>query len=45
MQLADHLHVHIISVEMEGFAGMNVGHAHLLDDVISLVSDAPLSDE
>ncbi|KAG9038806.1 hypothetical protein FRB95_014355 [Tulasnella sp. JGI-2019a] len=31
-----HLHVHIVSAEMQGWAGMSVGHAHLLDDVISL---------
>jgi len=32
-----HLHVHVVTVEMEGFSGMNVAHAHLLDDVISLL--------
>jgi m7GpppX diphosphatase len=32
-----HLHVHIVSLANEGFAGAEVGKAHLLDDVISLV--------
>lgn len=34
----DHLHVHAVALEMEGWKGMSVAHAHLLDDVISLVS-------
>ncbi|KIO31829.1 hypothetical protein M407DRAFT_241602 [Tulasnella calospora MUT 4182] len=32
-----HLHVHAITLEMEGWKGMSVAHAHLLDDVISLL--------
>lgn len=32
-----HLHVHAITLEMEGWKGMAVAHAHLLDDVISLL--------
>ncbi|KAG8931864.1 hypothetical protein FRC02_001999, partial [Tulasnella sp. 418] len=32
-----HFHVHIVTLELEGFPGMTVGHAHLLDDVISLL--------
>ncbi|KAG8889809.1 hypothetical protein FRB98_002457 [Tulasnella sp. 332] len=36
-----HLHVHIVSAEMEGWPGMNVGHAHLVDDVISLLETEP----
>lgn len=36
-----HLHVHIVSLTNEGFAGADVGKAHLLDDVISLVSTVP----
>ena len=36
-----HLHVHIVSLTNEGFAGADVGKAHLLDDVISLVSSGP----
>ena len=34
----DHFHVHIVQVNYIGFAGMNVGQAHLLDDIIALVS-------
>lgn len=35
----DHFHVHIVNVNYEGgLPGMAVGRAHLLDDVISLVS-------
>lgn len=33
-----HLHVHIVSLSNEGFVGAEVGKAHLLQDVISLVS-------
>lgn len=32
-----HLHVHAVALEMEGWKGMSVAHAHLLDDVISLL--------
>ena len=34
----DHFHVHIVQVNYIGFAGMNVGQAHLLNDIIALVS-------
>ena len=34
----DHFHVHVVHIAHEGFAGMWVGKAHLLDDLISLVS-------
>lgn len=34
----DHFHVHIVQVNYSGFAGMNVGQAHLLDTIIALVS-------
>ena len=35
----DHFHVHIVNVNYEGgLLGMTVGRAHLLDDIISLVS-------
>ena len=34
----DHFHVHVVHIEHEGLAGMTVGQAHLLDDLISLVS-------
>ena len=37
-----HLHVHIVSLANEGFAGAEVGKAHLLDDIISLVSTTGL---
>ena len=40
-----HLHVHIVSLTNEGFAGADVGKAHLLDDVISLVSSDPSADQ
>lgn len=33
----DHFHVHIVNVNYNGLLGMNVGQAHLLDDIISLV--------
>lgn len=33
----DHFHVHIIHLENQGFAGMEIGRAHLLEDIISLV--------
>lgn len=36
--IVDHFHVHVVHIEHEGLAGMNVGQAHLLDDLISLVS-------
>lgn len=32
-----HFHVHIVQVNYSGFSGMNVGQAHLLDDIISLL--------
>jgi m7GpppX diphosphatase len=32
----DHFHVHVVHIEHE-LAGMTVGQAHLLDDLISLV--------
>jgi len=36
---ADHFHVHIVNADYEGAGmGMAVGQAHLLEDVISLVS-------
>jgi hypothetical protein len=37
LTLADHFHVHVVHIEHEGLAGMTVGQAHLLDDLISLV--------
>jgi hypothetical protein len=40
--MIDHFHVHVVHIEHEGLAGMTVGQAHLLDDLISLVSP-PLS--
>ena len=33
----DHFHVHIVNVNFTGLPGQSVGHAHLLDDIISLV--------
>lgn len=33
----DHFHVHVVHIDHEGLAGMTVGQAHLLDDLISLV--------
>ena len=35
---ADHFHVHIVNANYVGLPGMSTGQAHLLDDVISLVS-------
>lgn len=35
---SDHFHVHITHIKNWGMAGMVVGKAHLLDDVISLAS-------
>ena len=35
----DHFHVHIVNANYQGaMLGMSVGQAHLLDDIISLVS-------
>jgi m7GpppX diphosphatase len=39
--IKDHFHVHVVHIEHEGLAGMTVGQAHLLDDLISLVSPRP----
>jgi m7GpppX diphosphatase len=36
--ILDHFHVHIVHIYHEGLAGMMVGQAHLLDDVVSLAS-------
>ncbi|KAI5449739.1 hypothetical protein NCC49_004104 [Naganishia albida] len=33
-----HFHVHIVALENEGYVGLNVGKAHLLSDLISLLS-------
>lgn len=42
---SDHFHVHIVNVNYEGgLFGMTVGQAHLLDDIISLVSNYHLND-
>jgi m7GpppX diphosphatase len=34
---SDHFHVHIVQVNYSGLSGANVGQAHLLDDIISLL--------
>lgn len=34
----DHFHVHVVHIAHEGLSGMYVGQAHLIDDLISLVS-------
>ena len=34
----DHFHVHIVNANYIGLPGMNAGQAHLLEDLISLVS-------
>lgn len=39
--MADHFHVHIVHVKHEGFAGLTVGQAHMLDSLITLVGDPP----
>lgn len=39
MIIIDHFHVHIVNANYQaGMIGMTVGQAHLLDDIISLVS-------
>ena len=39
MMIIDHFHVHIVNANYQaGMMGMTVGQAHLLDDIISLVS-------
>lgn len=39
MKIIDHFHVHIVNANYQaGMLGMTVGQAHLLDDIISLVS-------
>ena len=41
----DHFHVHIVNANyLAGMMGMTVGQAHLLDDIISLVSLHCLND-
>lgn len=41
LQYEDHFHVHIVNANYEGVGmGMAVGQAHLLEDVISLVSNS-----
>lgn len=34
----DHFHVHIVNANYISLLGMTVGQAHLLEDIISLVS-------
>lgn len=34
---SDHFHVHIVNANHTGLMGMTVGHAHMLDDIISLL--------
>jgi m7GpppX diphosphatase len=34
----DHFHVHVVHVAHEIMAGMAVGQAHMLDDVVNWVS-------
>lgn len=36
----DHFHVHVVHLQHEANAGMMAGQAHLLDDLITLVSTA-----
>ena len=36
--IKDHFHVHIVNANFVGIPGMSVGQAHLLEDLISLVS-------
>ncbi|KAI6156970.1 scavenger mRNA decapping enzyme [Pisolithus tinctorius] len=36
-----HFHVHIVHASQSGIMGMTVGQAHLLDDIISLLTVAP----
>lgn len=36
--LKDHFHVHIVNANYQGRLGMAIGQAHLLDDIIALVS-------
>ncbi|TFY72706.1 hypothetical protein EVG20_g305 [Dentipellis fragilis] len=38
-----HFHVHIVNANFTGLAGMSVGQAHLLDDIISLLELDPPS--
>lgn len=38
----DHFHIHVVHIEHEGLTGMTVGQAHLLNDIISLVSPASI---
>ncbi|KAJ9107263.1 hypothetical protein QFC21_000710 [Naganishia friedmannii] len=40
-----HFHVHIVALENEGYVGINIGKAHLLSDLISLLSLSSDSDE
>lgn len=36
--LKDHFHVHVVNANYQGGMGMGIGQAHLLDDIIALVS-------
>ncbi|WWD18738.1 hypothetical protein CI109_103192 [Kwoniella shandongensis] len=36
-----HFHVHVVHIDCEAFAGMLVGQAHMLDDLISLLELSP----
>lgn len=38
----DHFHVHIVNANYVSLLGMTVGQAHLLEDIISLVSWNPI---
>ncbi|WRT68059.1 uncharacterized protein IL334_005034 [Kwoniella shivajii] len=38
-----HFHVHVVHIQSESFAGMLVGQAHMLDDLISLLELSPPS--
>lgn len=40
MYILDHFHVHIVNTNYQGGWGLTIGQAHLLDDIISLVSTA-----
>ena len=39
----DHFHVHIVHAAQDGTMGMAVGQAHLLEDVVAMVSRFGLS--
>lgn len=43
--LQDHFHVHVVNANYSDFKGVSAGQAHLLEDIISLVSTRAPSEQ